>query len=54
MSTMTGRRSLRRPALAGFAVGFVTAFVATFLALLLPLFERLHPLLVPGAVRRPR
>ena len=42
-------RELRRPALTGFALGFVMAFVATVLALLLPLFETLHPWLVPGA-----
>ena len=49
MSTQTQGRDLRRPAVTGFAVGFVMAFVATVLALALPLFETLHPVLVPGA-----
>jgi hypothetical protein len=46
----TTGRSIRRPALAGFAVGFVMAFVATVLALMSTLVERLEDVLVPGAL----
>ena len=49
MSTQTQEHELRRPVVVGFLVGFAMAFVATVLALLLPLFETLHPWLVPGA-----
>ena len=49
MSSRTLHRDLRRPALTGFGVGFAMAFVATVLALMMPLFETLHPVLVPGA-----
>jgi hypothetical protein len=46
----TADRTVRRPALVGFALGFVLTFVVTLLALMLTAAERLEDVLVPARV----
>jgi hypothetical protein len=46
----TAGSTVRRPALAGFALGFVMTFVVTLLALMLTAVERVEDALVPARV----
>ena len=47
----TAGSTVRRPALAGFALGFAMTFVVTLLALVLTAVERVEDVLVPARVR---